>query len=567
MKKWFENAPIAKKLSAGFATICVIAVIIGLVGAVGALIIKNADADLYKSYTKGLQDAGNAAVDFQQLRYDMYKLDKSADGTQSEIETAVSAVETSKASLEEHIIACEASLSGGVFSSEYQTIREQLASYFLLIEDNLAAIEKDDFSVMRKNVSSMSVQGAAIRDGFTALFDGLSEKASEKSAANNITAYIVMIVIAAVITVGILISVWLSKTITAVIAPAIQAFVNFAGILAVGDIDADKVVTKEDRLLPLRKDEIGKLAASFDKVIAGTIQLSQETAIIAEGDLTTSVSVRSEHDILGKSIEKLKQDFSDLASSIILAADQVESGAKQLANSSMTLSQGATEQASSVQELSASIADISQRVTSNAHDAEKAQMLSAQSGEIMQDGVANMELTRNAMEEISTTSKNISKVIKAIDDIAFQTNILALNAAVEAARAGAAGKGFAVVADEVRNLSQKSAEAAKDTTTLIESSIVAVEKGTELVNKTNTCFTELASKTNEVNALVDQIASQAQEQATAISQVSTGIEQVSSVVQMNSATSEEAAAASEELSAQANVLKESVSVFKIDIAE
>jgi len=263
------------------------------------------------------------------------------------------------------------------------------------------------------------------------------------------------------------------------------------------------------------------------------------------------------------SFHTLKHGMTESFQNILQVSEQVTAGASQVSFGAQSLAQGATEQASSVQELSASIADISQRVKDNANDAEKAKTLTVETEAIMKGSVSDMNLARQAMDEISATSKNISKVIKTIDDIAFQTNILALNAAVEAARAGAAGKGFAVVADEVRNLSQKSAEAAKNTTALIESSIEAVEKGSQLVSKTSAGFVEVAAKSSEVAGLVDAISIQAQEQSAAISQISIGIEQVSSVVQMNSATSEESAAASEELSSQAEVLKSLVDQFKL----
>ena len=266
-------------------------------------------------------------------------------------------------------------------------------------------------------------------------------------------------------------------------------------------------------------------------------------------------------------LRRLKANLNNDFRNISAVAEQVSAGASQVSSGAQSLAQGATEQASSIQELSASITEVSQQVKENAEGAEKARALTQEAGTIMEESISDMSLARQAMDEISSTSKNISKVIKAIDDIAFQTNILALNAAVEAARAGSAGKGFAVVADEVRNLSQKSAEAAKNTTSLIESSIMAVEKGTDIVNRTSTSFTEVATKSSEVEEIIGEIAEQAQAQATAISQISIGIDQVSSVVQMNSATSEESAAASEELSSQAVSLKNLVDQFSLSDIE
>ena len=248
---------------------------------------------------------------------------------------------------------------------------------------------------------------------------------------------------------------------------------------------------------------------------------------------------------------------------ILSISEQVSAGSEQVSNGAQSLAQGATEQASSVEQLSATIGEVARQIQSSAEEAEKAKALTVETGSIMEGTVEAMDQAKSAMDEITVTSQNIGKVIKTIDDIAFQTNILALNAAVEAARAGTAGKGFAVVADEVRNLSQKSAEAAKNTTSLIETSIAAVDKGGKLVGKASEDFSLVAEKSGAVNSIVGELAEQFKQQAAATTQITLGVEQVASVVQMNSATSEESAAASEELSSQANVLKNLVEQFKL----
>lgn len=263
------------------------------------------------------------------------------------------------------------------------------------------------------------------------------------------------------------------------------------------------------------------------------------------------------------SMRGIRDSLTNAFQQIQVSASQVEAGADQVSMGAQSQSQGATEQASSVEELSASLQEVSNQVLENSENAKKANSLATESGEVAKNTLTDMQNMISAMHEISNTSEDIRKVIKVIDDIAFQTNILALNAAVEAARAGVAGKGFAVVADEVRNLAGKSAEAAKNTTALIESSITAVERGQNIANKTNDAFEELAVKVEQVVTTVNEISHASAEQAEGIQQITLGVEQISATIQTSSATSEESAAASEELSGQAAMLRDLVSKFKI----
>ena len=317
------------------------------------------------------------------------------------------------------------------------------------------------------------------------------------------------------------------------------------------------------------KDEIGDLT----RALAETVQtlrsyinnISASLAELDKGNLKFDIDIDYVGDFapikesFQNTIYKLDNTFRNLN----MSAKEVANGSEQMASGAMALAQGATEQASSVEELASTINEINSHVAKNAENAKQTSSQAQITVKELEAGKNHMTQMITAMNQINDSSSEISKIIKTIEDIAFQTNILALNATVEATRAGSAGKGFAVVADEVRNLANKSAEASKNTASLIESTIHSLQEGTDIANQTAESLDRTVLYSEESAKLLLEISKASQEQAAAISQVTQGIDQISSVVHTNSATSEESAATSEELSSQAQLLMNMVNQFKI----
>jgi methyl-accepting chemotaxis protein len=430
--------------------------------------------------------------------------------------------------------------------NEYMKINEEIVALSNSMKtEEAVSLAKGNSRVVFDEVSAMLVELAE--------FNQQNADLENQSAGKQYSFTSTILIIAVII--SIIISTSLSLTITKGIVNPINNLVEVSDELAIGNVNVNVDTSSND--------EIGKLMKAFERMIENIRSQALTAQSIAEGDLTINVEARSDKDILGIKLAEMVANNNSILSNISIASEEVAAGASQISESSIMLSQGATEQASSIEELTASLEEISAQTSMSAKNANKANEFAEKAKFTAEHGNQQMKEMLTAMDEINSSSTNISKIIKVIDDIAFQTNILALNAAVEAARAGQHGKGFAVVAEEVRNLAARSASAAKETTEMIENSIKKSQVGTNIAQNTAKALYEIVEEVEKVANLVNDIATSSSEQAAGLEQINVGVMQVSQVVQSNSATSEESAAASEELSGQAQMLREMVGKFKL----
>ncbi len=554
----FKNMKIRTKILSGFGMAIIMYIISICVGVVSLSSVSNALDRFYHNPYPMVKAASDCQTVTKEVQLDVYRA--LVAETPERLQSALAAIEAQKSARDAAMAELRASHIGeqqllvAVENSIAATAEPRDRALKLIQQgkkdEALATIQNDyrnSCDTFQNDLEALIAYGDQMAVSF--YDEGISIR----------NFCILLFSILAIVSVGLMmvLTVNISKSLTRPIIELEGAMQK----LSKGDLKA--TVTYSSR------DELGSLADSLRTVMntlsAYVNDISGKLGMIAGGNLNTEMEMEYAGDFapIRASGNQIIDSLNNTLGQINQSAEQVASGSEQVSSGAQALSQGATEQASSVEELAATINELSGQVTNTASNARDVNNLIDSTRDAIDGCNQQMGDMMHAMEKINTSSSEIGKIIKTIEDIAFQTNILALNAAVEAARAGAAGKGFAVVADEVRNLASKSAEAAKNTTTLIEGSLKAVEEGNEFSGATQQSLLQVVEHAEQIASSMAQITQATDDQAEAIKQITLGIDQISAVVQTNSATSEQSAAASQELSSQANVLKGLVGQFSL----
>lgn len=486
------------------------------------------------------------------------------------------------------IVGMDVSISGLI--DELSSVKIGESGYITLFDPTKTIAFHPDSSLVGKNISEVDYSEniaqainnnetqkslSYVRDGqayqgsvyyleaFGGVVLGIVPQAEYNSYISETVLSITICFVACIIVLGVIVTLFGFN-----ITRSVRKLTHVAGKIAAGELNVNVDVTGSDEVAVLGYN-ISRIVARLKTYMEYIDEICDVLLEISKGNLDFTL----EHDYAGEfsrvkdELLRVQELLSQTLHEVVVAADEVSTGAEQVSIGAQSQAQGATEQAASAEQLTATVAQISEQINSSTHHLESAnEEMTAVVTEI-RSGDQKMEHMLQAMNEITQSSLEIEKIIKSIEDIAFQTNILALNAAVEAARAGQAGKGFAVVADEVRNLAGKSAEASKTTATLIEKALVAVQNGKTIADETAASFHRVFEGVNRVAEQTSHVVQNSEEQDKQVQQTAIGVDQISSVIQTNSATAEEAAAASEQLAGQARMMKKLVAQFRLHIED
>lgn len=551
-----KNMNVSKKIVVSFGVVIILTLLLAVTAVVCTLYVDTSYGESYDANAKPLPAISSISTTIGNLRLEIRNAVIYGTDNQEAYQSSLAQVEELKTTVNDALRQSEAYMDSGEELAAISKIRSAYENDLLPVATAiLDSVASGDTSNLVSLLHECNIIGDGINEDITTLMSVSVEQGDVASQENTAFTRALVIAFGVFAVAALVVASFMMRFLIKSFKNPILEVSHAAERVAVGDVDI--TITNDS------KDEIGDMGRAFIKMAEEIRKQADMLAVIAKGDYTVSMPVRSDKDVMNQAINDMVASNNSMVGNIRASSVQITTGSQQVAQGAQDLASASSQQAATIEEFSATVAQIQAQAEDNSKISLETLEDVNEAGQRMGDSIQMMSQMLEVMSELDENSQNISKVIKVIDDIAFQTNILALNAAVEAARAGEHGKGFAVVADEVRDLASKSADAAKETGVMIQKSTESVAKSNQMVQKTNESLQAVGVIAGRNVESITKINEASQQQSAAMTEINAGIGQLSTVVQGNSATAQQSAAAAEEMSAQASALNADVQHFQL----